>query len=223
MNLSYSSLSDMKRCKRCCYLDRVKKIQKPQGIKSSVPTVVDEILKESLKVYRGSLPPVLKAEKRLDGFELYTGSDLGKMRHWASNPLNIDLGNGDKVIGAFDDLLHNPKTTEHAYLDYKTTGKEPGQEFGEKYYQSQCDIYTDFLLRGGRKVADFGVLYFFWPEKGDDGSVVFKSKAIFLKPNPAAAEALFAEALELLGKKDVPAHGPDCEYCAFERARSSIK
>ena len=221
MNLSYSSLSTMKDCHRCFYLDRKHKLGRPQGIKSGVPTAVDLILKESLEVYRGDLPPVLKAEERLSGFQLYQGADLKKMRHWASNPLNIDLGGGNTVIGAFDDLLYNPSTCEYAYLDYKTTGKEPAAEFGEKYYQSQCDIYSDFLTRGGRRVALFGVLLFFWPEKDATGGVIFKSKALFLTPNPWNAEVLFANALQLLSGPLPPA-GPVCEYCQFVEKRKNL-
>lgn len=215
MNLSYSSLSMMKDCKRCFYLDRRLKMTRPQGIKSGMPTAVDNILKEQLEPYRGALPPVLDGHDRLSGFVLYKDPEMAKMRHWASNPLNLNLIGGHKVVGAFDDLLYNPTTKEFAYLDYKTTGKEPDQLFGEKYYQSQCDIYTRFLEAGGRKFADFGVLLFFWPVTGKGGFVDFQSKAIFLKPNPAAAVKVFKDALTLLECDDVPPVTVGCEYCGY--------
>lgn len=223
MNISYSSLSDMKRCLRCFYLDRKMKIVRPQGIKSSMPENVDKILKESFEAYRGSLPPVLMAQERLKGYELYAGEDLKKMRHWSSNPMNIDLGNGHRVIGAFDDLLHHRHNEKFAYLDYKTTGKEPDDEFGPRYYQSQCDIYTEFMIRAKKKVADFGVLLFFWPEKGEAGGVIFNSKVVFLKPNPAAACKAFEDAIALLESPEIPAAGPTCEWCAWVGKHSGVK
>ena len=200
-------------------MDRKLKLPRPQGIKSGMPTAVDGILKEALEAYKGDLPPVLKAEPKLQGFQLYQGADLKKMRHWKSNPYRMEDAAGNCIVGAFDDLLHNPTTDEYAYLDYKTTGKDPAPDFGEKYYQSQCDIYTNFLIRGGRKVADFGVLLFFWPAPGQDGGVEFKSEAVFLKPNPEAANIVFKEAVELLDQPAIPEAGVGCEYCRFYESR----
>lgn len=222
MNLSYSSLSDMKSCGRCFYFDRKFNIKRPQGIKSGMPTAVDGILKESLEVFRGGLPPALKSYQELNGFELYEGADLKKMRHWNSNPMNIDLGNGNRVIGALDDLLHNRATETFAYLDYKTTSKEPGPDFGAMYYQSQCDIYSAMLERWGKKVAEFGVLLFFWPVQGADGAVAFKSKAVFLKPNTSAAFETFGKAIALLDKTEVPEADPGCEWCDWIDKRSKV-
>lgn len=219
IQLSYSSLSVKKDCPRCFYADRKLKIPRPQGIKSGMPVAVDNILKDGLEVYRGSLPPALRNIPELYGFQLYAGTDLAKMRHWKSNPLKMEDTKGNVIVGAFDDLLHNPTTDEYAYLDYKTTGKEPSTEFGEKYYQSQCDIYTRFLELGKRKIAKFGVLLFFWPVSNEHGGVDFKSMVVFLTPNTANAETLFKEAIECLDGP-LPAASATCEYCNFVKARA---
>ena len=221
MQLSYSSLSVMKSCARCFYFDRRLKLPRPRGIKSGMPNAVDRILKEALAAYQGDLPPVLKVESKLQGFQLYKGADLKKMRHWKTNPYKMEDPNGNCIVGAFDDLLYNPTTDEYAYLDYKTTGINPAPDFGEKYYQSQCDIYTNFLRRGGKKIADFGVLLFFFPEPGENGNVTFKSKAVFLTPNPKAADIIFEEAIKLLENKEAPKSSTECEYCLFVTARNT--
>ena len=222
MQISYSSLSILKDCPRCFYNDRKLKIHRPQGIKSGIPVAVDKLLKEGLEVYRGSLPPVLKNIPEIEGFQLYDGADLAKMRHWKSNPLKMQDTKGNEIVGAFDDLLFNPTTQEYAYLDYKTKGKEPSVEFGEKYYQSQCDLYTRFLEVGKKKVASFGCLLFFWPVKNDNGGVDFKSMPVFLTPNPQAAEELFKRAIQCLESDVVPPSGVDCEYCKFVANRSLV-
>lgn len=223
MNLSYSSLQTKKDCPRCFYLDKKFGIKRPEGIKSGVPTAVDGILKDGFEIYRGKLPPDLASESRLKGFVLYADPELKKMRHWNSNPTNYLLPDGSKFISAFDDLLYNPTTKQFAYLDYKSTGKEPNQEFGEKYYQGQCDLYTQALVMRKNLVADFGVLFFFWPEPDGKGGVTFKEKTIFLKPNPKAGAEALKEACALLGQTKIPPASDSCVYCAHSKQSGAVK
>ncbi len=214
MQLSYSALGIFKTCPRCFWLDRNQKFTRPQGIRSSFPTGVDKILKEKLEVYRGSLPPTLAVRPELKGFQLYAGNDLRAMRNWKTNPLRMVDEKGNVLVGAFDDLLHNPETEEYAFLDYKTAGKEIDQAYCERYYQSQLDIYTRFLEIGGRKVAKFGVLYYFWPVAAGEGLIDFVQRPFFLTPNTANAEKLFKDAIACLEGK-IPDPTLDCEYCKY--------
>jgi len=213
MQLSYSALSVFKDCKRCFWLDRNKKLLRPRGIFSSLPTGIDKLLKERLEAHRGGLPPMMEGYPQLKGFQLYTGADLEKMRNWKTNPLSMIDPKGNIIVGAFDDLLYNPTTQEYAFLDYKTKGSEPDQAYCEKYYQSQLNIYTRFLELGKKKVASFGVLLYFWPEAGKN-LLIFKSKPFFMTPNTADAETLFKEAIECLEGK-MPEASKSCEYCSY--------
>jgi len=216
MQLSYSALSVFKDCPRCFWLDRNKKITRPRGIMSSLPNGIDGLLKEKLEVYRGSLPPVLREYNKLDGFVLYAGDDLKKMRNWKTNPLKMTDTKGNVIVGAFDDLLHNPSTQEYAFLDYKTKGSEPDQEYCEKYYQSQLNIYTRFLELGKKKVASFGVLLYFWPVQSPTGLIDFMSKPFFLTPNSEAAEEVFKSAIECL-EGPIPEPSSSCAYCSHHQ------
>lgn len=213
IQLSYSSLSTFKSCPRCFWLDRNKKFKRPQGIKSSFPTGVDGILKAKLDSFRGSLPPALECCPELKGFQLYAGKDLEKMRNWKSNPMFMKDAKGNIIVGAFDDLLFNPTTTEYAYLDYKTKGSAPDQAYCEKYYQSQADIYTRFLELSGKKICKFGVLLYFWPVESEK-LVDFEQKAFFLTINTENAEKLFKDAITCL-EGPMPKASLDCEYCNF--------
>lgn len=219
---SYSSLSGIKNCPRCFYYDRKLKVPQPQGIKSGMPAAVDKIIKEKFDVYRGQLPECLQGVPQLKGFVLYDGPELKKMRHWKSNPLKMQDAEGNTVVGAFDDLLFNPTTGVFAYLDYKSTGKEPDQEFGELYYAIQCDIYTDFLKVSGWKFADFGVLIFFWPSPQEGGLIEFKTKPIVLKAVPENAEILFKKAVDIIKAPTPPPSGEECEYCKFVALRHEM-
>ena len=163
MQLSSSALSLYNDCPRCFYLDRKFKLPRPRGIFSSLPIGIDKILKEKLDTFRGSLPPQLQV-KELEGFELYTGSELSKMRNWKTNPLKMKDAEGNTIVGAFDDLLHNPEKDLYAILDVKTKGSRPDQAYCEKYYQKQVDIYSRFLEVGGKTLAPFAVLLYFWCE-----------------------------------------------------------
>lgn len=231
MQLSYSALSIFKECPRCFWLDRNKKILRPRGIFSSLPTGIDSILKEKLEEFRGKLPPMLKDYPQLEGFQLYDGDELKYMRNWKTNPLKMEDEKGNVLVGAFDDLLFNPTTKEYAFLDYKTKGSEPDQAYCEKYYQNQLDIYTRFLEAGGRKVATFGVLLYFWPETGAmrgnpeifaQEIIVFKSKPFFLTPNTANAENLFRDAIECL-EKEIPEPSSECGYCSYVLKRGDLR
>lgn len=220
---SYSSLSGIKDCQRCFYYDRKLKVPQPQGIKSGMPAVVDKIIKESFENSRGKLPPELQGFPQLKGFVLYDGPDLKKMRHWKSNPLKMSDAEGNTIVGAFDDVLYNPETDTYAYLDFKSTGKEPDQAFGEKYYAIQCDIYTAFFKQAGRKYADFGVLLFFWPVPGEGGiSIAFEKKAFVLKAVPENAEILFKKAVDIIKAPTPPPSGEECEYCKFVALRHEM-
>ncbi len=213
IQLSYSALSIFKSCPRCFWLDRNKKFKRPQGIRSSFPVGVDKILKSKLETFRGSLPPALASCPELKGFQLYAGSDLDKMRNWKTNPLLMKDAKGNTIVGAFDDLLFNPTSELYALLDYKTKGSEPDQAYCEKYYQPQIDIYTRFLELGKRKVANFGVLLYFWPIASEN-LIDFVQKPFFLTPHTENAEKLFVDAITCL-EGPMPEAGMDCEYCKY--------
>lgn len=214
MQLSSSALSMLNDCPRCFYLDRVHKVTRPRGISSSLPTEIDKLLKNKLEAYRGSLPPALKELPELEGYELYSKPDLSKMRHWASNPMFMKDDKGNKLVGAFDDLLYNPKKDLYAILDYKTKGSQPDQAYCEKYYQKQFDIYTRFLEIGKRTPADFGVILYFWSEPGEESLIEFKTKAFLMRPDTQAAEDLFLKAISVL-EGEVPAINQQCDYCVY--------
>lgn len=221
--LSNSSLSQLAECERCFYFDRRLKIPRPQGIKSSMPTRVDELLKNVLDTYRGQLPPVLQGFKELEGFVLLSDTALlKKIRHWSSNPLKLEDASGNVIHGAFDDMLFNPTTGQYAMLDVKTTGKQPDQSFGERYYQKQVDIYTAMIEAGKLPAADFGALLFFWPVAGEGGMVKFESNTFFLKAKPQAAWDLFVKADQVLSKPEIPAPGEKCEYCQNHAAKQRL-
>ncbi len=120
---------------------------------------------------------------------------------------------GNVLVGAFDDLLHNPSADVFAMLDYKTKGSQPDLNYCQQYYQNQADIYTRFLEIGGKKVAPFAVLLYFWPIESET-LIDFKQQAFLLTPNTANAEKIFKDAIVCL-EGPMPAPSVDCEYCKY--------
>jgi hypothetical protein len=222
MRLSYSSLSTFLDCPRCFYLEKKYNTRRPDGIKSSMPTAVDEILKGNLDPLRttGDLPAGLLALPEITGWKLLSDRILlKKMRHWNSNPYKVRK-NQYELIGAFDDCL--VKDGMMAMLDYKTTGKEPGADFALRYYQKQVNIYTAQLEGCGIKTPGFGVLLFFWPAAGDNGTLQFKSKGFVIPADPGAALALMDQAIACLEAPHLPASGGECAYCKYENEKRGL-
>lgn len=214
IQLSSSSLSIFNECKKCFYLDRNHKLSRPRGIFSSLPNAIDGIIKDKMDLYRGSLPPQFDVPE-LKGFQLYNGADFKKMRHWKTNPLKMTDSKGNTIVGAFDELLYNPTTNEYAIGDYKSKGSEPDLAYGEKYYQKQINLYSRFLEVGGKKIAPFACLFYFWAEPCESNLITFKTKVLFLTPDTKAAEMLFADAVRCLESDITPPSGESCEYCKF--------
>lgn len=219
MQLSKSALDIFKNCPCCFWYDRNMKISRPRGIFSSLPNGIDGILKKTLESFRGNLPYPLLGIPELEGYFLYDGDDLGKMRNWKSNPYKMQDAKGNTIVGAFDDILYNSLSCTYAVLDYKSKGSEPTMEYCQQYCQDQVNLYTKFLNEGGKKTADFGVLLYFWPEPDDGFLIRFKSKVFLLKPNLGDADKLFREAMACLNGP-CPPPSPDCEFCKYVFHRS---
>jgi hypothetical protein len=215
IQLSNSSLALFVECPRCFKNDKSYGIPRPRGIFSSLPNGIDKLLKQSFDSQRGTLPEII-CRPELNGYVLFDNDALlKKYRNWKSSPLKYKDASGNVLVGALDDLLYNPSTDTYAMLDFKTRGASPDQEYCEKYYQKQVDTYALLLLSGGFKVADFGVLLYFYPIESENESIKFESKAFLLKPNPMAAQELFSLALACLGSEISPPSSPECQYCSY--------
>jgi len=221
MQLSTSALNVFADCKRCFYLDRKMKAARPRGIFPSLPGGVDGILKSRLTAFRGQLPPALNVPE-LGGWTLFKDADkLEKYRQWNSKgALKYTDDAGNVLVGGLDDILQNSAGDLVAPLDYKTKGAEREDAAGcPAYYQRQLDVYA-LLLSTEYDVADFGVLFDFWPVECKSGLVKFECKPTIADVSAARGKALFEEALALLESTELPDADPKCEYCRTFSGRS---
>src|SRR3989338_5382367 len=136
---SPSSLSLLKECPRCFWLQFNKGIKRPEGIFPSLPSGMDRVLKEHFDSFmeKGELPPELKDCN--DDCKLF--DDKEKLKVWRSNLKGIQWKDkeDDLFKGAVDNILVKGKKL--IVLDYKTRGF-PLKEDTAEHYQDQLDIYN---------------------------------------------------------------------------------
>ena len=138
---SPSSLSLLKECPRCFWLQFNKNIKRPAGIFPSLPSGMDKILKTHFDSFmeKGVLPPELCDNGECKGLKLFDDEEILKV--WRSNFKGIQWKDKEENLfrGAVDNILVKGKKL--IVLDYKTRGF-PLKEDTAEHYQNQMDIYN---------------------------------------------------------------------------------
>jgi hypothetical protein len=95
-------------------------------------------------------------------------------------------------------------------IDNKTAS--PSNESLMEIYQVQLDAYAFLLQKNGNKVADYGYLIYYVPEKGTpDKGVIFKATVKKIQLNPERIQKIMADAVALVRKATPPKMHKDCE------------
>ena len=205
--VSPTKLNLHKECARCWYDDnkRLTGIARPRSPFPSLPNGIDATMKAYMDSYRGSLPPELAhlTDHRL----MDEQSVINQYRGWngltATRNVTVDRPTTNiptrKVThtiitsGGIDDLLYhntdmidedgNP-VPEVVVLDVKTKDKEPDEDYGEKYYTTQINTYGYLLKENGYQVADYALLWYWWPlGVGNGGNMEFGQKLLKMPMN----------------------------------------
>jgi hypothetical protein len=214
--LSPSSINIMLDCKRCFWLQIVKKIRRPRGIFPSLPGGMDKILKTHFDTFmeKGELPPEINEHGVSNGYKLF--DDKATLNIWRNNFKGIqytDKTSGILLRGAVDNILMKGKKL--VVLDYKTRGY-PLKEDTHEHYTTQMDIYNFLLRKNGYQTEDYTYLLFYYPNKvTDTGEVIFDTKLIKMKTDPKRGEKIFKEAIDILKLKEPPEASEGCEYCGW--------
>jgi hypothetical protein len=209
---SPSSLSLLKECPRCFWLQFNKSIKRPAGIFPSLPSGMDRILKDHFDRFmkKGELPPELQ---KLNGkVKLFDDEELLKI--WRSNFKGIQWTDkkGNLFRGAVDNILVKGKKL--IVLDYKTRGY-PLKEDTHEHYQDQMDIYNLLLRRNNYQTEDYTYLLFYHPNKiHDNGDVDFHAELVKIRVNIENAKRIFKKAVDVL-EGELPAPSDECDYCKW--------
>ena len=208
---SPSSLSLLKECPRCFWLQFNRNIKQPAGIFPSLPSGMDKILKIHFDAFmeKGKLPPELEP---LNGVSLF--DDKALLAEWRNNFRGIRFtdNEGNQIHGAVDNILKKGKSL--IVLDYKTRGF-PLKEDTAAHYQDQLDIYNFLLRKNNYKTEDYAYLLFYHPQKVlENGNVVFNHDLVKMGISVKNAENIIKKALKVL-KGPMPESGEGCEYCKW--------
>jgi RecB family exonuclease len=170
---------------------------------------MDRTIKAHFDSYRPELPPELD---ELKGMKLFSDTDLLKV--WRSNfkGLSYEDKKLDATLhGAVDEILVNGKKL--VVLDFKTRGF-PLKEDTHEAYEDQMNIYTYLLEKNGFATEDYAFLLFYYPNKVQDGSVLFDTKLVKVKTDLSRAEKLFKDAVKCLQGPE-PKADKDCGLCIY--------
>lgn len=215
--LSPSSINLMLECKKCFWLQIIKKISRPAGIFPSLPSGMDKILKEHFDRFmeKNELPPELKSSN-INDYKLF--NDKEKLKVWRNNRKGleyIDKRTGILLHGAVDNLL--VKGSKLIVLDYKTRGF-PLKEDTHEHYQVQMNMYNFLLRKNGYETEDYSYLLFYYPNKvTGTGEVLFDTKLIKLPTSAENGEKVFENAVNILETQEVPNSSQECGFCKWKK------
>lgn len=227
-NLSRSKIDLFIECPRCFYIDRRLGTSRPPGFPFNLNSAVDRLLKAEFDVHRarGEQHPLQKEY----------GIDARPIAHeqldeWRENFKGVQFLHREtnfRVSGAIDDLWLNDQD-EFVVVDYKATSK------GERItaldqdwhagYKRQMEVYQWLLRQNGYAVSDTG--YFVYCNgKADaaafDARLDFDVTLIAYTGKDDWVEPTLTLIKECLQHEDLPAPGPECDYCDYCEARGEV-
>jgi len=211
--LSPSKLNLFQECPLCFWLHVVKGIHRPEGVSSTLPRGMDNLIKKYFDKYRaiGKMPPEIEGKVEEKLFE--DQKMLNNWRDWRNTKLKYEDKNLNVILrGGLDECF----VLNDAYIpvDYKTRGFAL-KEDSEKYYQNQLDCYTLLLEANGYKHLSFGYLIFYIPQEiKENGVVKFSIEPVKVKTNPKEAKRIFEEAVRIL-RGPVPKSHSQCKFCSW--------
>ena len=216
-------------CPRCFYLDRRLGVAQPPGYPFSLNSAVDKLLKKEFDTHRiqGTAHPLMQKygleavpldHIKIDEWRDALGGGIQYL-HPATNLL---------ITGGVDDVWINSKG-EFMVVDYKSTSKDGEVSLEADWqigYKRQVEIYQWLFKQNGFKVSD--TAYFVYAN-GNTDKAAFDAKLEFdisVLPyigNSDWVENIVLEINECLMSPDIPASGPDCDFCAYREAVGEVE
>jgi len=221
IKLSPTSLNLYAECKRCFWLKMNKGIKRPSGPFPSLPSGVDEKLKQHFDSFRkrGEKPPEL-VESKVQANLLQDQEFLDNCRSWRREPKYKDPKTGALLRGGVDELLR-AEDDSIIVLDYKTRGYSPKEETPD-YYSRQINFYNLILRENGNQTKDYGYLLYYYPDEIlENGNFVFHDQIKEVEVNVEKAKQTLREAVRIL-EDSIPDHSEDCDYCDWRLAEDEF-
>jgi len=227
--LSRSKIDLFLECPRCFYFDKKLGVARPPGFPFSLNSAVDALLKQEFDVHRarGSSHPLIE-QYGIDARPV-PHKYLDQWRHNFTGIRYLHEPTNFLIFGAIDDLWQNSRG-EYIVVDYKATSKnEEIVELNKDWhrgYKRQMEIYQWLLKQNGFLVSDTG--YFVYCNGKADKEAFDKKLEFDVTLIPYTGDSSWVEGAVLdikkcLDRDAIPESHPDCDYCAYWRARESYE
>ena len=226
--LSRSKLELFLQCPRCFYLDRRLGVGQPPGFPFNLNSAVDHLLKKEFDAHRakGEPHPLMSAY----GLKAIPFQHP-KLNEWRENFVGIQFHHRPTnliITGAVDDVWFNEREELHV-VDYKATAKDSEVNLDAEWqrgYKNQVEIYQWLLRQNSFKVSDRA--YFVYANGRRDAAAFdarleFEVKIIPYDGDDAWVEGKIVEAKNCLMARDLPASGPDCDFCTYRAAAAKLE
>jgi len=226
--LSRSKLELFLNCPRCFYMDRRLGVGQPPGFPFNLNSAVDALLKKEFDVHRAknTAHPLMKSygldavpfqHKMMD-----TWRETFKGVEFIHKPTNL------AIFGAIDDIWVNPQG-ELIIVDYKATSKDGEITLDAAWqdsYKHQMEIYQWLFRQNGFKVSKTG--YFVYcngkrDREAFDAKLEFDIKLIGYVGDDSWVDGTIRAARKCLDGAELPASGPNCDYCAYRKAAGEVE
>jgi CRISPR/Cas system-associated exonuclease Cas4 (RecB family) len=212
--LSPSRMNLFFECERCFWLRVNKKINRPSGPFPSLPSGVDQKVKNHFDRFRqkDESPPELED---LDLTLLEDSQFLQKARSWRTEP-KLRLNELNAILrGGVDDLLED-QSGNIVVMDYKTRGYPPKEDSGAPdYYRRQVNLYNLILRENGYKTKEYGLILYFYPEKfTESGGFLFHTEIRKVDVDMEKARKMVEDAVNTL-EGEIPEHSENCDFCEW--------
>jgi hypothetical protein len=220
MKISRTGIENFIRCKRCFWLDAVKKIKAPFGPPFTLNLAVDHLLKNEFDHYRDlqTVPPILQTENlNLIPFQ------HSSLNEWRENFIGVRThhqATGLDIAGAVDDIWVDANKVVYV-VDYKATSKEGDVSIETGWgisYKRQVEIYQWLLRQNGLAVSN--TAYFVYTNAIKDechfnNTLNFSTKIIPYVGTDNWIEPALLEINELVKSQAPPAAAIDCKQCDY--------
>jgi hypothetical protein len=229
--VSRSKIDLFLECPRCFYLDRKLGLARPSMPGFSLNSAVDALLKNEFDLLRKSGEKHELMKKYGVDAVPFSHPDLAIWRddvnRWEGasvihRPTNL------RISGIIDDIWINPKK-ELNIVDYKATSTSAVISLEDEYkqgYKKQIEVYQWIFRQLGFKVSDTG--YFVYANAGRnrpnfDARLEFDLQIISHTGDTSWIEATVFAVKKCLESTNIPASGPDCEYCAYRKSTAGYE
>jgi hypothetical protein len=228
--LSRSKLDLFIECPRCFYVDNKLGVARPKGFPFNLNSAVDVLLKKEFDAHRAAESTHPLMERYGVDAVPFAHADMDTWREVFEGIQFVHPKSGLVISGAVDDIWVDKKG-QLIVVDYKSTSKEEGQKVSldaewQDGYKRQMEVYQWLLRRKGFKVSDTG--YFVYANglrdrKAFDGRLDFEVTLIAYTGDDSWVEGAIMEAKACLDGGELPAPGPNCEYCNYRKLALEVQ